>query len=114
MAESQDNGADGGEGGPLKEEHGDDLYYKMVVVVATCKTDMVVISTTKLWWPLAGRTWRRSPLQDGGSGGSLRDRHSGDHKYVYIQDGVAPCKTDMVVISSTRWWWWWWPLAGQT
>ncbi len=31
MAESQDNGVDGGdggEGGPVKEEHGDDLIYK--------------------------------------------------------------------------------------
>ena len=38
----------------MQEEYGDDLNYKMVLVVATCKTDMVVISTTKMrwWWPL--------------------------------------------------------------
>ncbi len=34
-------------------------YRQMVLVAATCKTGMVVISTTKLWWwrPHAERTW---------------------------------------------------------
>ncbi len=45
LTESQDNGADGGEGGPLQDEHGDDVKYKMVlVVVVTCKTDIANFS----------------------------------------------------------------------
>ena len=68
LAESQDNGADGGDGseeGPVQEAHGNDVNYKMMLVVAPCKTDMpykmlwvvtlyktdlVVISTTRWWW----------------------------------------------------------------
>ncbi len=52
------------------KEHGDYIHYKMVLVVAPCKTDMVLISTTKLWWC-------QSPLQDGGGGDSLQKGHGG-------------------------------------
>ena len=45
--ENQEKAVVGGEEGPVQEEHGDDLNYKMVLVVTPCKTDMV-ISTTKL------------------------------------------------------------------
>ncbi len=40
LAESPDNGTDGGDGGggPLQEEQGDDINYKMVLGVVPCKT----------------------------------------------------------------------------
>ncbi len=71
---SQDNGFDGGEGGPLQEEHGDDLNYKMVLVVAMCKTDIASLAsfclhsedaehTSTVTSACTQRMWRTLPTQ---------------------------------------------------
>ncbi len=63
-----------------------DIHYKMVVVVAHCRTAIVP----------------KSSLQDGFGGGPLQKGHGGNLHYKMVMV-VAPCRTDMVPISTTRW-----------
>ncbi len=37
-------------GGPLQDWHGADLHYKLVMVGAPCRMDMVLISIIRWWW----------------------------------------------------------------
>ena len=100
---------DGYGAGPQQNRHGADLHYKMVIVGAACRTDMVPISTTRwwLWEPLAGQTWCRSPLQDGDCGSPLQDGHGADLNYKIVvvvpplQDGhVAELNCNMVLLDT--------------
>ena len=100
---------DGYGGGPLQNGHGGNLLYKMVKVVAPCRTDMVPISPTRWWWwwTPAGQTWCRPPLQDGDGGCPLQDGHGVNLNYKMVvivpplQDGhVAKLNCNMVLLDT--------------